>query len=142
RLVDCQKFYHKHLVVYSECTVGSHIYYARDLDLLEGARGEFFRHLEEPFLKWQGLDTLFPVIESHLRYRNAARYDDVLTIEVWLTELERVRMTFGYRITNEKDLEILSGSTVHACTSVGEKLKRIPDELVAKLRPFCAEECK
>ena len=40
---------------------------------------------------------LFPVIEAKLRYKGAARYDDVLHIELWLTELERVRMNFACR---------------------------------------------
>src|ERR1044071_950585 len=66
-------------VTYSDCTLGNHVYYARYLDLLEWARGEFFRHLEEPFLKWQQADAIFPVIECRVRYRNAARYDDLLT---------------------------------------------------------------
>jgi len=137
--VDCQKFCHKHRVVYGDCTVGNHIYYARYLDLLEAARGEFFRSLQEPFLKWQELDTIFPVIECQLRYRHPARYDDVLSIETWFSELERVRMKFSYQVLNQNGAEILLASTSHACTSTGEKLKRIPEELVAKLRPFHAE---
>jgi hypothetical protein len=36
-------FRHTHRVVYSECTVGNHVYYARYLDMLEAARGEFMR---------------------------------------------------------------------------------------------------
>ena len=31
--------------------------------------------------------TVFPVTECAVKYKAAARYDDVLTIEVWLTEL-------------------------------------------------------
>ena len=124
-------------VTYSDCTLGNHVYYARYLDFLEWARGEFFRQLEEPFLKWQQAGAIFPVIECRVRYRNAARYDDLLTIEVWLSELERVRLNFSYRITNEAGAEVLTAATMHACTSSDEKLKRLPEELVKKLRPYC-----
>ncbi len=32
-------FQYQHRVVYAECTVGTHVYYARYLDMLEAARG-------------------------------------------------------------------------------------------------------
>src|SRR6185436_3220392 len=98
--MTAQVFRHQHRVTYAECTLGNHVYYARYLDLLEEARGEFFRHLGAPFSRWQEEDTIFPVIECRLRYKEAARYDDVLTTEVWLMTVERVRLTFAYRIVN------------------------------------------
>jgi len=131
-----QIFRYKYRVAYTDCTVGNHIYYARYLDILELARGEFFRDLDEPFLKWQNADTIFPVIECRLRYKSAARYDDLLTVEIGVGELDRVRLGFAYRITKEGDMDIVLGSTIHACTSVNEKLKRIPDVLAAKLAPY------
>jgi len=134
--VSDQIFRHQHRVTYSECTLGNHIYYARYLDLLEEARGEFCRHLGEPLAKWQQADTIFPVVECRLRYKGAARYDDLLTIEVWVSELERVRLELSHRIMNETGTEILRALTVHACTSVNDKLKRIPEELAAKLQPY------
>jgi acyl-CoA thioester hydrolase len=138
--VTAQTFRHQHRVTYAECTVGNHIYYARYLDLLEEARGEFFRKLDEPLLKWQEADTIFPVVECRLRYRGAARYDDLLTIELWIDELERVRLSFSYRIVNEKGAVILAAWTLHACSSLEDKLKRIPTELSDKLKPYVQGE--
>ena len=131
-----QIFRHQHRVTYAECTVGNHIYYARYLNLLEEARGEFCRSIDEPLLKWQQADVIFPVVECRLRYKAPARYDDLLTIKLWLNSLERVRMEIGCKIINQIDAEILVGSTTHACTTVNEQLRRIPEELVPKLMPF------
>ncbi len=131
-----QIFRHLHRVSYAECTLGNHVYYARYLELLETARGEMFRHLGTPLGRWQEQDTLFPVIECRLRYKAPARYDDLLTVEVWLTELERVRMTFGYRLWSPSATEILQAATCHACTSVAEKVKRLPEELRQQLQPY------
>src|SRR5262249_50101918 len=126
----------KHRVTYAECTVGNHVYYARYLDLLEQARGEFFRHAGWPLARLQETDTLFPVIEVRLRYRAAARYDDVLQVEVAVAELSKVPLTFRHRILHESGRLLVEGTTVHACTSADEKLKRIPAELAAALSPF------
>lgn len=122
-----------HRVTYAECTLGNHIYYARYLDLLEAARGEFFRQLGLPLVQLQEQDTVFPVVECRLRYKSPARYDDVLTIEVWPTLAEGARLNFGHRILKEKDVLVLEGEMFHVCAGVNEKPKRLPADLLAKL---------
>jgi acyl-CoA thioester hydrolase len=132
-------FRHTHRVTYAECTVGNHIYYARYLDLLEAARGEFFRAVGSPLSQLQHDDTIFPVIESHLRYKAPARYDDLLAIEIWLTKLQGVRINFGHRVLNQNNTLVLEGETFHVCTGLNEKPKRPPEKLVEQLRPYLLE---
>ncbi|MGH7952920.1 MAG: acyl-CoA thioesterase [Limisphaerales bacterium] len=129
-------FRHAHRVSYAECTVGNHIYHSRYLDLLEAARGEFLRSLGSTVLEWQERDVIFPVIEARLRYKFPARYDDLLTIEIWPISIEGARLSFGHRILNQNGKLILEAETLHACTGLNEKPKRIPDELAEKLASF------
>jgi len=131
-----EPFRHHHRVSYAECTVGDHIYHSRYLDLLEAARGEFLRALGTPVVALQEADFIFPVIEARLRYHAPARYDDWLTIELRPTLIERVRLNFGHRILNQDGKLLLEAETFHCCTSRAEKPKRLPVELVAKLRPL------
>lgn len=132
-------FRHSHRVTYAECTVGNHIYYARYLDLLEAARGEFFRELGTPFSQLQSDDTIFPVIESHLRYKSPARYDDLLAIEIRLTKLQGIRINFGFRVLNQNNVLVLEGETSHVCTGLNEKPKRVPEKLLERLQPHLRE---
>ena len=125
-----------HRVTYSECTVGDHIYYARYLDLLEAARGDFFRALGTTFSQWQAEDFIFPVIECHLRYKFPARYDDMLAIETWITAAKGVRLNFGYRILNAENQLVLEAETLHACSGLNEKPKRLPEKLASTLEPY------
>lgn len=127
-------FRYPHRVTYAECTVANHIYHSRYLDLLEAARGEFMRLLGTTVLELQERDCIFPVIEARLRYKLPARYDDLLAIEVWPTRVERVRLNFGHRILNQHDQLILEAETFHACTSVHEKPKRLPEALAERLK--------
>lgn len=131
--VSVNVFHYTHRVTYADCTLGNHIYYARYLDLLEAARGGFFRQLGLPLLQLQEQDTVFPVVECRLRYKSPARYDDVLTIEVWPTLAEGVRLNFGYRLLKEKNVLVFEGETLHVCAGVNEKPKRLPADLIAKL---------
>src|SRR6185312_3972813 len=129
-------FRHTHRVSYAECTVGNHIYHSRYLDLLEAARGEFLRDLGTTVLALQDADYIFPVIEARLIYKFPARYDDLLTIEVRPTLVERVRLNFGHRVLNQDGKLILEAETFHCCTSRDEKPKRLPAEMVEKLTPY------
>lgn len=129
-------FRHTHRVTYADCTAGNHVYYAGYLPLLEAARNEFLRHLGQPFLILQQQDTLFPVVECRVRYKSPARYDDLLTIAIWLLLAERVRLNFTYRIWNQADVLILEAETFHVCTGISDRPKRLPEELRVKLLPF------
>jgi acyl-CoA thioester hydrolase len=131
-------FTHTHRVTYSDCTAGNHIYHSRFLDILEAARGEFFRHLGRTFLYWQEQSTIFPVVECRLRYLAPARYDELLTIELWPTTAERVRLNFAYRILNERAALLVEAETFHVCTGLDEKPKRLPEELRTLLKSSLA----
>jgi len=134
--VAANLFFHPHRVLYADCTLGNHVYHARYLDLLEAARGEFFRHLGAPFLHWQAQDVIFPVLEARLRYRAPAAYDDALQTAVWVTLAERVRLNFSYRMVNQDQTLILEAETFHVCTGRdGKKPKRLPAALLAALSP-------
>ncbi len=133
--MTAQLFCHQHRVTYAECTLGNHVYYSRPLELLEAARGEFFRYLGCPLLHWQSQDTIFPVVECRLRYLAPARYDDLLSVELRLTTLQRVRLAFAYVVRNQSNRVVLEAETHHVCTGLNEKPKRIPDELAARLKP-------
>jgi acyl-CoA thioester hydrolase len=131
-----EPFCYKHRVTYADCTVGDHIYHSRYLDLLEATRGEFLRSLGPTVLELQERDCIFPVIEARLRYKFPARYDDLLTIEVWVTAIEKVRLNFGHRILNQDGKLILEAETFHVCTSREEKPKRLPAEVAEKLKLY------
>lgn len=129
-------FRHPYRVTYADCTTGNHVYYARYLDFLEAARNEFFRTLGCPFLEWQDQGIAFPVIECRLRYRSPARYDDLLSLEIWPTRAEGIRLDFAYCIRKSAGPLILEAETLHVCTGSHEKPKRLPGELCNLLQPF------
>ncbi len=133
-------FTHAHRVTYSDCTVRNHVYYGRFLDFLEEARGEFFRSLGITFLQLEEQGIIFPVLDVQLKYRAAARYDDVLKIELWIAEMRSVKVMFAYRVLNEAGKLLVEGTTIHACTSTEDKPMRIPEELAGKLEGFLRKE--
>ena len=129
-------FTHTHRVTYADCTVGNHVYYGRYPDLLEAARGEFFRHLGSSFLEYQEEGIILPVSEVHLKYFAFAEYDDELNIECRMTAIRGARLGFGYWITKGEGVRILEGETLHGCTIFAGRAIRLPAALADKLRPY------
>jgi len=104
--------------------------------MLEQARGELFRHIGSPLLKLQGEGVVFPVIGLTVSYAGPARYDDLIAIALWITELGAVRLSFGFRISSAEGKTLVEGETRHVCVSLEEKPRRLPKEVGEALRPF------
>ncbi|MEY4326980.1 MAG: hypothetical protein RIS24_3151 [Verrucomicrobiota bacterium] len=131
-----ERFGYPHRVTYADCTVGNHIYYGRYLELLEAARGQWFRSLGKSFADWQARGLIFPVLEVQLNYRSPARYDEVLTIEVWVLEARGVRLNVGYRVLSSEGQVRVEGHTHHVCTNLEDKPRRLPPELLDRLDAY------
>jgi acyl-CoA thioester hydrolase len=63
-------------------------------------------------LRAQGIESL--VLESHVRYREPARFDDRLRIHARISEVRRARFRFDYVVARD-DQAIADGWTLHAC---------------------------
>jgi acyl-CoA thioester hydrolase len=65
-----------------------------------------------PALREQGLESL--VLESHIRYRSPARFDDSLRIHARVGELRGARFRFDYVVARNGEV-VADGWTSHAC---------------------------
>lgn len=125
-------------VSYAECTVGNHVYHSRFLDILERARGEFFRSLNCSFLDLQEEDVIFPVTECELKFRAMARYDDLLTVELWLTQLGRARFSCAGQIRNAAGAMLFESIAHLGCTTREGRPRRMPAHLSDALKEYVA----
>jgi acyl-CoA thioester hydrolase len=78
-------------------------------------------------IREQGLESF--VLESHVRYRQPARFDDRLRINTRVGELRGARFRFDYEIVRDGEV-IADGWTFHACVdSKTLRPTRIPQSL-------------
>jgi acyl-CoA thioester hydrolase len=84
----------------------------------------------------QEAGTAFPVIGLQISYKGLARYDDLLTVEIFMSELGGIRLSFGFRVLNAAGTLLAEGETRHVCASTDEKPRRLPKELIEKLQPY------
>lgn len=86
--------YHTHYLVWCEVARTDHM----------RQRGVTYRELEERGLR-------LAVVEAHVRYRQPARYDDLLSVRCWVREVASRRVTFGYAIERSADAALLATAT-------------------------------
>jgi acyl-CoA thioester hydrolase len=99
------------------------------LDLLESARGEFFRQLGKPLAQLQEADVIFPVVEALLKYHSPARYDNLLEIKLSIARLDGIRLGFTCQVFKEPGILVLDAETLHLSAHVSGKPRRIPKDL-------------
>jgi acyl-CoA thioester hydrolase len=120
-------------VIYGDSDQMGVVYYANYLRYFEAGRNEFIRAKGlryRDFEERHGL--VLPVAEAHVTYRTPARYDDLLSIEVTLSQARRASARFAYRILRDGEV-LATGHTVHACVDREGRVKRLPPELVSAL---------
>jgi len=90
----------------------------------EVGRMEYITAMGMTYKQMEYDNIMLPVIESSCKYIEGAKYEDILIIQTFMKELNRVKVTFNYNLVREMDGKILAkGSTSHAF--VNEKFKLV-----------------
>jgi acyl-CoA thioester hydrolase len=121
-------------VNYSETDQMGVVYHARYLVWLDIARTEHLRRTGMSYADLEGRGLRLAVGELRIRYRQPARYDDLLRVRCWVRECLSRRVSFGYAIDRPADGTLL----VTAETSMmvlGEQFQwaRLPADVQALL---------
>lgn len=122
---------HEIRVGYVDTDKAQVVHHSSYFRFLEAARVEFWRSGGLDYRKFEEDTGLgLPVVEAKQRYRIAARFDDLLRIETWVSEASRASIWYDSNIFRGKDL-IHEASIRLACVSFAEQaLRKIPDVIL------------
>ncbi len=112
------------------------VHHSRYLGYLEAARIEMLRANGLDYRAFEVETGLaLPVVEVHMAFRAAARFDDVLAIETWVPSMTRAKIVFDARILRGTEL-LHESSVVVACVKMDEaRPVSIPDRVVSACAP-------
>ena len=126
-------------VTYADTDKAGIIYYANYLKYLEQGRTELLRSLGVRYRDLEISRKLFlPAVEARCEYLAPSRYDDLLTIRTWISELGRASVSFACDVVDAE----LAGKVVarvysrHAVVNDLWRPARVPDDLRILLSPF------
>jgi acyl-CoA thioester hydrolase len=84
------------------------VYHANYLVWLDMARTEHLRAAGMTYREMEARGVFLTVTDARVRYRRAARYDDLVRIRCWVRELASRRVTFGYAVERAATGELLA----------------------------------
>jgi acyl-CoA thioester hydrolase len=108
------------------------VYYANYLRFFEAARAGYWRGCGRSYKDLEAWGVAMPVVEAHARYHKPSFYEDLLAIEIEVTEMRSASMRFGY-LVRRGDVLIASGFTRHAIIGPTGRPRALPDELRAAI---------
>ena len=127
-------FEHPFRVRYAETDRMGVSYYANYLVWFEMGRAEYLRFLRIQYTDYEKKGIFLPVVEAHCRYLRFSTYDDLLAVQVVVSEFGKSSMRFDYRILKEPErVCIVEGYTVHAFINTDRKPIRVPQEVRDKV---------
>lgn len=98
-------------VRYAETDQMGYVYYGNYATFYEVGRVEVFRNLGFSYKALEDSGIMLPVLELHSRFLKPARYDEELTVKVYLKEKPTARIRFDYELFNERGELLNTGST-------------------------------
>jgi acyl-CoA thioester hydrolase len=121
-------------VNYSETDQMGVVYHAHYLIWLDRARTEHLRLTGTSYAALEAQGLRLAVGEARVRYRQAARYDDLVRIRCWVRELASRRITFGYSIHHADDDRLLAtAETSMMVLDAAFRWSRLPSAVADRL---------
>lgn len=127
-------------VRYAETDQMSYVYYGNYAMYFEVGRVEAMRSIGFSYKEMEDEGVMMPVLESHFRYLQPGKYDELLTIKTTIPTLPGARIRFEYEVFNEQKKLITEGWTVLTFLKKdSHRPTRPPQNLVALLKEYFQE---
>jgi acyl-CoA thioester hydrolase len=122
-------------VNYSETDQMGVVYHAWYLVWFDRARTEHLRRTGTSYADLERQGLRLAVGEARVRYRQPARYDELVTIRCWIRDVRSRRITFGYAAVAAADGRLLAtGETSLMVLDSRFQWARLPEAVTGKLR--------
>ena len=121
-------------VRYGETDQMGVVYHGNYATYFEVARTEWLRNLGVTYKGLEDNGIILPVISLSFNFVKSAKYDDLLTISVFLKKRPLVKIEFDYEIYNQNKEKISIGNSVLAFIDMKtNKPIKCPDYILNKL---------
>ena len=111
------------------------VHHSNYLKYFELARIEWLNTVEFSYKRLENNGVIMPVIDAEIFFKSPAFFDDLLSVELSLHEMPKVKVKLKYLITNDSGKEVANGSTTLAfLNSQNNRPIRCPENLITKLQ--------
>ena len=131
-------FTYKRRVNFYDTDLMGVVHHANYIRYFEEARVEYLRAAGWDLTELMDEGIVFPIVEVEAKYKESARYDEIILIHTCMRNVDRVKLEIEYEAVSEKTGHILAtGRTVNTFTDTKTgRIVRLPKEKVAGLVEF------
>jgi len=117
-------------VRYAETDASGIVHHTAYVTWLEVGRVEWLRHAGLSYREIEKQGYSLPVVELHVRFVTAARFDDRLTIRTALADVRSRSARFIYEVVTDEahPRQVANGMSRHICLLKGQ-ISTLPEEL-------------
>jgi len=126
---------HEIRVIFGDTDQMGVVYYANYLRYFESARAAYWRGLGKSYKDLQAWGVALPVVEARCRYKRPAYYEDLLAVEVVVSELRHASLRFAYQVFRGDEL-VADGVTRHAVIGDDGRPRALPAALRDAIPPI------
>jgi acyl-CoA thioester hydrolase len=116
-------------VRYAETDRMGIVHHAAYVVWLEEGRSHYMRAQGSSYTQFEHEGISLSVSELQVRYGQAARYDQRVTVRCWVEEVKSRQITFGYEVVEaETDDLLATARSKHICVDRQGRVTTIPDK--------------
>jgi acyl-CoA thioester hydrolase len=124
-------------VIYADTDAMGIVYHTNYIKWFEVGRNELMRQLGVAYTELEKLGLNMPLTKVSCHYLLPAKYDQLLTVETKFDYIKRASIRFNSYIWDEEGKKLLvEGYTIHACTNMEGKIRRLPQLLLDLINKF------
>ena len=114
-------------VRYAETDQMGIVHHAAYVVWLEEGRSHYIRARGRSYTQFEQEGISLAVSELHIRYGQAARYDQQVTVRCWIEEVKSRQITFGYEVIEAETGDLLATArSKHICIDDQGRVTTIP----------------
>jgi acyl-CoA thioester hydrolase len=119
---------HQVRVIFGDTDQMGVVYYGNYMRFFEASRAALWRSTGHTHADLDAWDVALPVVEAHCRYRQPAFYEDLLDIDISVSDLRAASLRFVYEVRRGEEL-LAEGYTRHACVNSAGRPRRFPPHM-------------
>ncbi len=137
-----EKHQHNFRVFYADTDQMGVMYHADYIKYLELGRTELLRSCGLVYQELERNGLITPVVNLEVKYIKPAYYDQVLTVNTWISSLKNARIEFTYEIINDKGEVLTFAKTqlVFLDANTKRPANHFSEELKEKINQYIIQE--
>jgi len=123
-------------VMYADTDQMGVMHHGAYVKYLEVARTELMRSCGMPYNEMEKAGVMSPILEMNIKYIKPALYDEVLTVQTWISKIKGSRIVFDYSIYREDVLLNKSSTTLVFLDAKTMRPSDIKETFIEKIKSY------